>query len=89
MMEMKAMQATDIDLPSITSFLASLDLPMEFNLAEYLEEIRSFGLSTPCQEVYSIIPQFVEMPYALFLICVYIALHSKYDGDDGGGDDNM
>ena len=60
-----------------TLLTSSIALPPNFSHAQFVEKIRSFGLSKPCSEVYRMIDRFDELPYVLFLICVNTALNSR------------
>lgn len=45
-----------------------------------VEKLRLFGLSRPIEEMYISGSSFTELPYALFLVCVYTAQESSFVG---------
>lgn len=65
-----------IDRYQISSFLTKVALPSDFSIEQYTQSLRSFGLTQPCLEVYCLLPAFPELPFSLFLVCMYISVHS-------------
>ena len=65
-----------IDRDQIASFLTGVSLPANTSLEQYTQLLRSYGLTQPRLEVYCLLPSFPELSYSLFLVCMYISVHS-------------
>ena len=75
----KAEEHKGIDRDHISSFLAGVSLPNNVSLEQYTQSLRSFGLTQPRLEVYCVLRSFPELSYSLFLVCMYISVHSMYE----------
>ena len=72
----RAEEHKGIDRDQIASFLAGVSLPANTSLEQYTQLLRSYGLTQPRLEVYCLLPSFPELSYSLFLVCMYISVHS-------------
>ena len=62
----------------IGTVLSENQLPSLSSLAEFAEKLRVSGLTQPIEEVYLHNTCLPELPYALFVVCVYASQESTF-----------
>lgn len=71
-------QIHQVDRDKVQSALQNIQLPLQMSVPQFAEKVRVFGLGRPLEEIYISSNSFVELPYSLFIACIYASKESFF-----------